>query len=301
MYNGLKIFKIIPVESDFTAIAITDNPAIEEYFLKFNNEEKMEFSFNDEKQIMYGVAMKPNTYIFRKGINGGEDFYVFYDEEGIQKMATLFLKSGMKMNIEHGDRVIPVDILESYFARENNDFNAPIGSWIIQAKVNNTTDWNDIKSMGFTGFSIQGLFKQQEVDGIQKFNANINKMNLEEIKKAVIDAISNISFSQEAEVVVEESVDEELKTEETFSTEEVIEEKVVEEVKAEEPIAETFSKEQIEEMIEAKFSAYKEEIEALKVKLEEFGNQKLPMDFQSEEAKGDVKSKIEIPAAKYFK
>ena len=297
MYKGLKLFKIEPVDSDFTAIAITENPAIEEYFLKFNSDDKaIEFAFDEEKQIIYGIVMKPYSPIFRRGDVEGEDYYVFYDESGIQKMVSYFFKTGMKMNIEHGDRNIEVDIIESFFARQINDFNAPIGSWIIKAKVSDKTDWLDIKNMGFTGFSIQGIFKQIEVDSIHQFNSNIEKMELEKFKKAVIDAISNIAFSTEPEVKEEpltEEINPEEVVEEPISPEEVIVENVVEEETA--PV--TFSKEEVGEMIKAEIQVFKSEIEDLKTKLEKFGNERLPISTQSEDVENNP---IDVPAAKFF-
>lgn len=302
MYKGLKIFKITPVESDMTEMALVENPAIGDLFLKFSEEqEQIQMMFNDDKQILFGVAMKPNYPIFRRGVNGQEDFYVFYDEKGIEDAVRYFFRNGSKFNVEHGDRLIHVDMLESYFAKAGNEFNAPIGSWIIKANVIDKKDWIDVKQSGLAGFSFQGMFAQMEDNAIHNFNKNNKTMNLEQVKNSVLELLDKLSFAEET--VVKETVVEEVKEE----VKEEFHEEVVAEVVVEEPVEEvkTFSQEEVDATIAAikaeftrEMEEFKSQISGLNAKLEEFGNQTIPT--QTETAEQQNFQAINSPAAKYF-
>lgn len=302
MYKGLKLFKITPIESDMTEMALVENPAIGDLFLKFSNEqETVQLMFNDDKQILFGVAMKPNYPIYRRGVNGQDDFYVFYDEQGIEDAVRYFFRNGSKFNIEHGDKVIPVDMLESYFAKAGNEFNAPIGSWIIKANVIDKKDWIDVKQSGLAGFSFQGMFAQMEDNAIHNFNKNNKTMNLEQVKNSVLELLDKLSFAEQTvvEEVAVEPVQEEVKEEfHEEPAQEVVVEAPVEEVK-------TFSQEEMDATISAlkaeftrEMNEFKSQISGLNAKLEEFGNQTIPTPTETVEQQ-NVRT-ISSPAAKYF-
>ena len=184
-FRKLPIFKIVPLECDFTEIAITDNPAIEEYFLKFSNEE-IKLEFNADKQIITGPVMTPNKLIYRNDALG--ERFVTYDEDGIRTAASLFMKNGLKFNSEHSANILPIEILESYFALEGNTFNVPVGSWIVSAKVNDSELWSKLKENNM-GFSFQALFSN-ELIGTEQINFNKDeKMDLKEKLQAAINAV----------------------------------------------------------------------------------------------------------------
>ena len=103
MNRKLPIYKIVPLECDFLEIAVVDNPAIEEYFLMFN-EEPIKMEFNADQQIIKGPVMIPNKLIYRNDKLG--ERFVTYDEEGIQLSATLFLKNGFKRSIGRGNIIV---------------------------------------------------------------------------------------------------------------------------------------------------------------------------------------------------
>lgn len=224
-FRNLPIFKIIPLECEFTEIAITDSPAIEEYFLKFNSKE-VKLEFNADKMIITGPVMTPNTLIYRNDSLG--ERFVTYDEDGIKMAAGLFMKNGLRFNLEHTDKILPIEIIESYFAVADNKFDVPEGSWIVSAKVNDKDLWGKFKENKL-GFSFQSLFKN-ELIGVEKLNFNNEeRMNLKEKLSA---AINTVLFSEtEAPVdVVETPAVEEVVVEETVETvvemsaEEVVEE-----------------------------------------------------------------------------
>jgi hypothetical protein len=219
------------LESDFTEIAITDDPAIEEYFLKFNAEE-IKIQFNNDKQIITGPVMIPNKLIYRNDSIG--ERFVIYDEEGIRAAASAFFKNGLKFNSEHSTNILPIEIIESYFATEVNTYNVPSGSWIVSAKVTDSNLWAKLKENNM-GFSFQSLFSN-ELIGTKLINFNKNeKMDLKEKLQAAINAVL---FGESPKESPKESAQEAPK-EAQVTVEMSAKKPVPAEVPAEEPINET--------------------------------------------------------------
>ena len=79
----MKVYEI--TFNDEHKVSFVKSPAIESTLLKFSDEENETLYFaNDEKQVIYSVAMIPNKMIFRKNIKG-EPANVFYTAETIEK------------------------------------------------------------------------------------------------------------------------------------------------------------------------------------------------------------------------
>lgn len=285
--NRLPVWEITVQDNEFLEIALVDFPAIEENFLKFNKEEVV-LLFDSDKMIVSGLVMIPDKHIYRNDSLG--ERYVFYTADTVAKSAQLFLKNGMKFNVSHTDEIVPLDVIESYLTKASNEFNAPVGSWVITAKVNDAELWENIKAGQFNGFSFQALFTNE----LTKFSNNKNK-EMSKLKERVLDAINSVVFpTEEVEEVIEEVVE---MAEEVVAMEE--DSKVV--------IDEAF--------IDAKIAAIKEEImlevanmligveegfskqfKEVDEKVEEFGKQPLAKSVQ-EEVDTPKKSK---GAAAYF-
>lgn len=199
---NLPLFKVIPIEAEFTEIAITDDPAIEVMSLLFSKEiSKMEFE--DIKQIIYGPVMIPNRPIYRND-NLGERFVV-YDEEGVEKAAEILFKNGFKFNVEHSDKKVEVSVKESFFTKdENNEWGVPAGSWIVKAKILDSEYFNKLKS-GEVGFSFQSMFENilvgtQQVVNYRKDVSEIEnnpkkaKINMTDVKTKLLNFINELMF-----------------------------------------------------------------------------------------------------------
>ena len=200
MLKKLPIYKIIPVESDFTEIAIVDDPAIEEFALMFNKDEnQLPLNFNSEKMEIYGAVMKPNQLIYRNDKYG--ERFVMYDEDGIKKSVELFLKNGFKFNVEHTKKNVDVQIIESFFATENNnDLNVPIGSWIVRAKVNDEKFWKQLKNNEKFGFSFQANFLN-EIVGVKEINFNKQiQNNSMSLKEKIVKFLNEVLVEDETMV-----------------------------------------------------------------------------------------------------
>lgn len=224
-FNGvnLPVFKISPLLSDELQIAIVDDPAIQEYFIAFNKEVVFEkFSYDVDRQIIKGAVMIPDTMITR---NQPFPSYVVYDKESIEQAATYFFKNGCKFNDDHTDKLIDIEVLESFFISEENKFNNyPDGTWVISAKVPDKELFLEFKNKKL-GFSFQGNFEKKLIT--ENFNnKNNNKDKMNEFKEKMLNVLNTYLFNEE---VVEETIKE---VEEVIEEvqEEVSENVVVEEV-----------------------------------------------------------------------
>ena len=270
-------------------VSFVDQPAIEEDFYYFNEEKEIIKLSTDEKMIVTGPAMIPYQKIYRKNLDG----YVYFSQSSIVKFAELLLnKKDSKFNIDHKKNFPNVNIIESFFARENNEFNVPVGSLIISAKVNDKELWEDIKLGNKNGFSIEGLIKSSLVQFEINYK-NKNNMNLKEkLEKGLKDLLSTmfeetekfaeeVKVEEEVPVVVEEApvVTEEVKPDEVKAEVEV-EVEPVEKV-TEEPAKEYLTKEDVQSMFADFLVKVKEElgnqVAMVEEKVEKFGEELQPM------------------------
>lgn len=278
MDRNLKIYKIIPQDSGLTAIAITDEPATEDYFVAFSSEE-VSLQFSEDKRIITGVVMTPGKLIYRNHPKLGE-FYATYDEEGVQRAAELFFKNFNKFNVEHSKTIADITPIESYFSK-GEDGNVK-GTWIMTARVNSDKLWDEIKKGNFSGYSFQANFMLDEVQMFSK--QNTKKM---EYKEKILQAINAILFSTD-EPVVEPIV-------------EPIVEPVVEptpEPIIVEPVIEVPVVDPRDEAIEN----LKRQIEEMQSKIDILGEQVITPVVSTETIQGSKgSSKYDNPAIEYFK
>ena len=282
MDKKLKIYKIIPQESALTAIAITDEPATEEYFLAFSGEQALDLQFSEDKKIITGPVMTPGKLIYRNHPKLGE-FYVTYDEEGVQRAAELFFKNYNKFNIEHGADKADLTPIESYFSKGEDGHVK--GTWIMTAKVNSDSLWASIKKGDYSGYSYQASFLHDEV---QMFNnKDTQKM---ELKERILKAVSDILFS--AEPVVEPTPEPVVEP-----VVEPIVEPIIEPVVITEPI--------VEPVVDPRDEAIEKlrlQIESLQSKIDAYGEQVIAAKATPEVIQGSKGSgKNENPALEYFK
>lgn len=173
-------------------VSLVKDPAIEETLLKFNaeQEEKLYFA-NDEKRVVYSVAMIPNKLIFRKNING-EPAQVFYDEQAIEDFQLQYFRNqDLSTNINHAqfntDGIFP---FESWIVANSEvdkskelGLNAPNGSLVMGFKIENDTIWNDVKEGKLDGLSIEGFTRIEEV------TTNTINMNTEKNPQTLWDTL----------------------------------------------------------------------------------------------------------------
>jgi hypothetical protein len=122
---------------------------------------------DDEKMVITGPAMTPNTLIPRRDIDNNT-FHVYFSEDTIQKISKKFFEYN-KMNntdVNHDDDVV-IDntLLESWIVEDPEmdkskamGFEVPKGTWMVSYKINDDSTWQKIKAGELNGFSIAGQF-----------------------------------------------------------------------------------------------------------------------------------------------
>lgn len=183
------------------AIALVDEPAIEENFIFFNKEQ-VNMTFNDEKMMIKGPAIIPNKKIYRNDSLG--ERFVFFTQDDIYKFVELFMsKSNNKFNQYHTDSYIKANVIESYFASEPNEFDVPAGSWIVSAKINDPVIWEKVKNGEFKGLSVEGIFSNELIEFAQQFKEEKTNESMSDLKEKLINAINNVLFDEKPEEVLE--------------------------------------------------------------------------------------------------
>jgi len=205
----MKVYEI--TFNDEHKVSLVKSPAIESTLLKFSDEENETLYFaNDEKQVIYSVAMIPNKMIFRKNIKG-EPANVFYTAETIEKFQQDYFRKNANSgtNINHAEfnteGIYPFEnwIVQNSEVDKSKELGltAPNGSLVMGFKIDNPTVWNEIKSGNLDGLSVEGkvLFKEVEQPII-----NIN-MNTEKNPQTLWDTLkaffaSDVIPTEEKEV-----------------------------------------------------------------------------------------------------
>lgn len=161
--------KINPEETsdvEVSFVALVDKPAIEINFLTFNSQQ-LYFTADEEKRIISGPAMVPDTPIYRKDKQG--EYNVFFSAATIKEIALKFAKKGYAKNLNlFHDPGLPADgvtIFNSFVSDKSIGVlpmagfeSLPDGSWFISAKVENEEIWQKIKAGEVRGFSVEGNF-----------------------------------------------------------------------------------------------------------------------------------------------
>lgn len=161
------------------AIALVKTPAIERNWMAFND--KLRFTFSEERQIISGPAMLADVPIYRRNDQFGEH-YVVFDKEQIGIIANSFLKKGYAsaFNLFHNPDMSTdgVSLINSFVTDEQMGImpmkgyeDAKDGSWFISAKVDDPTVWQKVKSGEVMGFSVEGMFKYKQPNQTDKLIA----------------------------------------------------------------------------------------------------------------------------------
>lgn len=194
-------------EKGITKVSLVQNPAVETKLSYFATETETPVYFiNEEKQVIYSVAMRPDKHIFRKDVNG-EPANVYFSAETVEQCQQSYFKNNANAstNLNHDakdtDGIFP---FESWIvADENQDksnfmkIEAKKGDWIMGFKIENKEVWEKfIKTGEIDGLSIEA-FLDYEIT-----NPQIN-MNTEKTKENFFTHLKNFFMDEpkEEEVV----------------------------------------------------------------------------------------------------
>ena len=152
--------------TEVESFSLVLNAAVQTKLSKFSEEiEKPTFFANEEKRIIYSVALRPDKMIFRKDVNG-EPANVFFSKETVEEIQQSYFLSNnkglVKMNLNHSDEKV-----EGVY---------PIESWIVEnpeIDKSKTLLMEDVKANDLIiGYKIdnddvwENFIKTGEVDGL---------------------------------------------------------------------------------------------------------------------------------------
>jgi hypothetical protein len=153
-------------EDGVFAVSLVESPAIEENFVALSQQEIELKVADEERRVVVGVALVPEKRIYRKIKD--KEFNIFFSKQTIAKAQELYMRNLNANNVtsEHEKPVENATVIESWIVEsEKNDksnlykLNAPVGSWVIMMKINNSQEWEAIKQGEYKGFSIEGVFQ----------------------------------------------------------------------------------------------------------------------------------------------
>jgi len=212
--EGLRVYSIQFDEKKnkgVYALSVVENPAMQDEWMMLS-EDKLDIQFtavDNEKKLLMGAAIIPNKRIYRN--IGGNEFYVVFEEDVVEKIAHSFIKNGFQNNssenhevIIEGATVVQSWVVEDPVKDKSNLYGKSYekGTWVVMMKVDNPDIWQKAKDNKLTGFSIEaGL-------GLKELNINhTEKMNSNEILKAIQDGFKALSKKEEiklGEVILED-------------------------------------------------------------------------------------------------
>ena len=172
-------------------VSLVLNPAVELSLQKFALETPKYFT-NEEKQIIYSVAMRPDKMIYRKDING-EPANVFFTAETIEQCQQSYFKNNgnQSTNLNHSlENIEGVYPFESWIVADDQidkahfmKLDAKKGDWVMGFKIDNKDVWdNFIKTGEVDGLSVEA-FLDYEIK-----NTNMNA----EDKKTFIQELTDV-------------------------------------------------------------------------------------------------------------
>ncbi|NBW20981.1 MAG: hypothetical protein EBR82_74770 [Caulobacteraceae bacterium] len=123
-----------------------------------------------EKRRLVGPLMIPNKLIRRVDEDTNEEYFVYFTEDTIRKLAEKFMKDGNihSSNIEHdGIPVNGVSLIETWIIEDQDKDKSilynqqhPVGTWMGMYKIDDDEIWGKAKRGEIKGFSVEGWFDQ---------------------------------------------------------------------------------------------------------------------------------------------
>lgn len=178
-------------------ISIVDEPAIMSNFMLFDKEGSVKFTCSDdERRVITGPVMIPGFPIYRN--NNGDEFYIVFSKETIEKSMQLFFKRGLQASVSVGHQfdVDDVYVFESYMVDHSkgiapSHMELPDGTWIVSMKCDNDELWEKLRDTDLlNGFSVETWNRPELVK-----NSRQEKQEKQEIKaKPLIDSLLEGTF-----------------------------------------------------------------------------------------------------------
>lgn len=311
----LRCYEIVADESDCLAMSLVDCPAVELDFVYLSKQQPQQiFLEKDEKHLIVGAALIPDKPIYR--CQDGEEFYIQFSRQTIEKMAHDFIKNHRtdRFTLDHMYNVGGISVVESWLKEGKGDkssaygFDVPDGTWMLMSKVEDPQTWAKIKNGELNGYSIEAFCGLEEINfknmtkevKVNQEAIEITPSFWDTLKGIIADALGKGEESKEVEDTVGEIADAledgaGPKDEET----KVVEQAEVEEI-PEEEIPEAIA-EEVVDTVEETAETVEEEVEDLQAVVDELNAKIAEKDAEIEELKKKNEKLSKQPSAKVVK
>jgi len=177
MKKDLPVYEIMidlnDPETTVSFNSLVEFPAHEKNFEMFGK--KVVYEFNDEQQVITGIAISADTPIYRYDQESKEEYYVVFTKKAITDIVFDYARRNNfnNVNLDHNPHRIAEGVYMTMSYQIDNDrgFTAPErfkdandGSWIVSYKVTDKELFDKAKKGEFNGFSIEGVFTLLETD-----------------------------------------------------------------------------------------------------------------------------------------
>jgi hypothetical protein len=185
MAKKIKKYKV-GLESETYAISLVESPAMEETLVALEEQKEVKVQLaNEEKHMVYSAVLIPDKPIYRRN-EDGEEFYVEFTKESIEKMSQEFFKNYKQneITLDHETMASDITVVESWIKTDlykdksvalGLNENLPIGTWFAGMKVNQIDAWDRIKSGELKGFSVESLIRLEEFNKVNNDNMEVNE------------------------------------------------------------------------------------------------------------------------------
>ena len=249
MANKIKKYKV-GIDSETYAISLVSEPAIEETLVALEKQKEIQVQLaNEEKHMVYSAVLIPDKPIYRRS-EDGDEFYVEFTKESIEKMSQQFFKDYRQdaITLDHETNASDITVVESWIKSDlykdksvalGLNENLPVGTWFCGMKVNQIDVWERIKNHDINGYSVESLLRLEQFSKVDK---NDNNMSIEEtndmgfwskMKEVLSEVFTSAQMAEEPAEIEPTNI--ELEEQQPTAQEPKVEEPVVEEPKAEEP------------------------------------------------------------------
>lgn len=182
---GKKIKKYkVTVDSETYAISLVNEPAIEETLVALEKQKEIQVQLaNEEKHMVYSAVLIPDKPIYRRN-EDGDEFYVEFTKESIEKMSQQFFKDYRQneITLDHETNASDITVVESWIKTDlfkdksvalGLNEQLPVGTWFCGMKVNQIDAWERIKNHELNGFSVESLIRLEEFSKEDKTDNNM--------------------------------------------------------------------------------------------------------------------------------
>lgn len=176
------------------AISLVEKPAIESNFIKLSEDEMpVKLAADKERRVVMGAVLIPSKAILRRDPKTQEEFYIYFSNDTIEKVAEHFLLRGLQnaATIEHEKQAKGITLVESWLVVDPEKdksavygLDVPAGTWMAGLKITDEKIWDEYIETGeLKGFSIEGYFGME----LRK------KIEAAKVEKSVSDLIDELA------------------------------------------------------------------------------------------------------------